>query len=292
MRQSLILVLFSIFVVIALLRFNTAMAFERGIYITQSTAQNAKKMRYLIRESKASGINTFIIDAHYKNSRYKKNIRLVKRAGIRYVARIVVFPHGGTRAQVHSKRIWNKRLRLAKYAVSLGANAIQLDYIRYKSSQYPSKQNAKDIYKVIRYFRRHLNGSGVRLQIDIFGVAAHKPSRTIGQNIPMFANAVDAINPMVYPSHYEPFRYHAKRPYKTVLDSVKALRQQLRGYPNVKVNAYIELYNYRYPMSRYKKINYIKAQIQAAHDAGATGWYAWSARNKYALLFAILKKSR
>lgn len=137
-----------------------------------------------------------------------------------------------------------------------------------------------------------MKGTGVKLQIDIFGVAAHQPSRTIGQNVPLFANLVDTINPMVYPSHYEPFRYHAQRPYRTVLDSVSALKRQLRHHPNVNVFSYIELYNYRYPMSRENKIQYIRAQIAASRDAGANGWYAWSANNKYGLLFYVLRTMR
>ena len=269
-----------------------SLAIVKGIYITQLTAQNTAKMRNLIRRSKAVGINTFVIDYHYFNRRYKKNVALVKRNRIRYVARIVVFPYGATHSQVKSKAYREKRWRQIKQAIALGADEIQLDYIRYRRTQRSSPHNAKHINEVIKYFRKKLHRTGVKLQIDIFGVVAHKPSRTIGQNVPLFAKNVDAINPMVYPSHYEPYRYHAIRPYSTVLKSVSALKKQLKAHRRVKIYAYIELFNYRYPMSRHTKIKYIKAQIQAAMDGGASGWYAWSARNHYGLLFYILGSSR
>lgn len=281
---------------IAIVGFSTplfAEAFVKGIYITQSTAESSKRMRYLIKEAKSVGISTFVIDIYYKNSRYAKNIALVKKNGIRYVARVVVFPYGGTPKQVRSKAYWEKRWRQAKYAIQLGAEAIQLDYIRYKPTQRSSSQNAKEIYEVIKFFRNRLKGTGVRLQIDIFGVAAHGHSKAIGQDVSLFANAVDAINPMVYPSHYEPFRHHAVRPYETVLDSVIALREQLgREHPHIRIHAFIELYNYRFPMSYQTRVRYIKAQMQAARDAGANGYYVWSARNKYKILFRILKDER
>lgn len=281
-----------VFLFVCLVAPLSSIAITKGIYITQSTAQSSKRMKYLIKRSKAVGINTFVIDMYYKNSRYKKNMVLVRRSGIRYVARIVVFPYGGTHSQVTSRKIWEKRWARAKYAIELGASAIQLDYIRYKPSAGWSDRNVRNIHNVIKFFKRRLAGTGVKLQIDVFGVAAHRPIKSIGQDVSIFAQSVDAICPMVYPSHYEPYRHHAVRPYKTVLKSITALKQQIRHYPRVRVYAFIELYNYRYPLSRYQKIKYIQAQIQAAKDGGANGWYAWSARNKYSLLFYVLGRAR
>ena len=262
-------------------------AFSKGIYITQSTAQNKRKIDYFIKRAKQVGIDTFIIDAAYRNSRYAKNVRHVVQSGIRYVARVVIFPHGGSDAQVNNRRIWAKRLAIMKYAVGLGAHEIQLDYIRYHVKSYSSKKKAHRIAQVVKYFK---DGLKVPIQIDIFGVAAHRPSNTIGQNVALLAPYVDAICPMVYPSHYEPYRHHAKRPYQTVLDSVLALKQQLKGHSHVRVYPYIELYNYRYPLSRANKLRYIAAQMKAARDSGANGWYAWSPNNKYGLLFGLLRR--
>lgn len=265
-----------------------AMAYVKGIYITSGTARRAKKMDYLIRRAKAAGIGTFVIDVYGRNKRYARNLAKVRQAGIEYIARVVVFPYGAKGSQMTNQKIWQNRWRRAQYAISLGASAIQLDYIRYHRNTPPSKMNEQRVYNVIKFFRHKLHGTGIKLQIDIFGVVAHRPTRTIGQNVTLFANSLDAINPMVYPSHYEPFRHHAVRPYSTVLESVSALKRQLVGYPRVKVYAYIELFNYRYPMSYQKKVQYIKAQIQGAMNGGADGWYAWSAHNHYKILFNIL----
>ena len=106
--------------------FQNAMAarWARGIYLTQSSLNNTKKLKYFIAKSKLVGINTFVIDYQYRNKRYKPNIRLVKRNGIKYVARIVVFPNGGSRKQVHSRAFWEKKLRLVKGALAAGAEVI------------------------------------------------------------------------------------------------------------------------------------------------------------------------
>jgi len=267
---------------------STSFSYEKGIYITSGTAQSPKKIDYLIRRAKTVGITTFVVDVYGRNKTYANSIAKIKAAGIRYVARLVMFPYGAKGAQIKNQQIWANRWQRAQYAVSLGANAIQLDYIRYHRGTSPSAENERNVYQVIKFFRNKLRGTGVQLQIDIFGVAAHRPTRTIGQNAVLFAQSLDAINPMVYPSHYEPFRHHAVRPYSTVLNSVQALKKQLAGNPHVKVYAYLELFNYRYPMSYPTKVKYIQAQIQGAMNGGADGWYAWSANNHYNILFNLL----
>jgi hypothetical protein len=268
--------------------FNQASAFSRGIYITQSTAQNKVKMAYLIAQSKKYGIDTFIIDVNGKSKSYAASVKNVVQQGIHYVARVVIFPHGATHAQVGDKNIWAKRLGLAKYAIGLGASSIQLDYIRFRSENPPSPAKAKRILTVVQYFKNQLAPYHVTLQMDIFGVAALKPAHTIGQDVNLLASAVNAFCPMVYPSHYEPFREHAVRPYETILHSVTALKKQLQNHSGVSVFAYIELFNYRYPLSPQQKIKYINAQMKAAHDGGANGWYVWSATNHYKPLFQVL----
>lgn len=265
-----------------------AYAFSRGIYITQSTAQNKTKIAYLILQAKKFGIDTFVIDVNGQSKAYAASVKNIVQNGIHYVARIVIFPHGGTHIQVTDKNIWARRLNLAKYAVGLGASAIQLDYIRYRSENPPSPEKAKRIMTVVQYFKNELAPYKVSLQMDIFGIAAHKPAHTIGQDPGTLASVVNAFCPMVYPSHYEPYREHAVKPYETVFNSIAALKKQIQAHPNVAIYAYIELFNYRYKLSPEQRIKYINAEMKAAHDGGANGWYVWSATNHYSPLFRVL----
>lgn len=262
----------------------------RGIYITQTTLETTPMITYLIDRAKASGINTFVIDFDRPSNQTNKNIQLVRNAGLKYVARIVVFPNGGTPEQVRSEAYWEKKYRLAEQAIELGADAIQLDYIRFKPTQAPSPQNAKDIYQVISWFKQKLSPQGVGLQIDVFGIASFGSSNYIGQDIRVFANAIDALCPMVYPSHYEPYQYHSSRPYQTVYTSLSSISQQMNDNMPFKLIPFIEMYNFRYPVATADKPKYIYSQIKATEDAGTDGWYAWSANNKYDSLFETLKE--
>lgn len=265
----------------------------KGIYLTQYTLEDTPYLNYLIQHSKEVGINTFIVDLERPSKRYQENIALLKKNNISYVARIVMFPGGGTRAQVNTPIIWQEKYALVRQAVAWGADQIQLDYIRYNTEQAPSAQNARDIHRIIKWYKGQLASQKVPLQLDIFGIASFGPSVYIGQDIKLFSQSADVICPMVYPSHFEPFRKHAVTPYDTVYSALMALREQFEDdrLP-FKLYPYIELSNYRYPLSHQKRLQYILAEIHAAEDAGADGWYVWSPHNEYDPLFEVLETTK
>lgn len=266
-------------------RFNSPV---KGIYISQPTLEDRAYLEYLIRRSKQAGINTFVIDLNTVSRNYEKNILLVKNAGLTYVARIVVFPFGSDRSKMRSEAYWMTRYRLVDAAIDLGAEEIQLDYIRYAASMPASAKNSDDVRRVINWFKNKI-GTRAELQIDVFGESCFKESMHIGQNIVKFSDTVDAVCPMLYPSHFEPYKEHAKRPYNTYYSAISALKSKFSdGETPFKLYPYIELSNYRYKFSEDQLVGYIHSQIKAVEDANADGWYAWSANNKYDRLFNIL----
>ena len=80
-------------------------------------------------------------------------------------------------------------------------------------------------------------------------MTAFKHSKHIRQYAPLFADYINAICPMLYLSHFKPYAKHAKIPYKTIYTALVNLRKQLREDPDVKIYAYIEMYNFRYHFS-------------------------------------------
>jgi len=262
----------------------------KGIYITQQTMEDTKYITYLIERAKKVGITTFVVDLELPSAQYQKNIALLKSNNIMYVARIIMYPGGGTPEQIASEAYREKKHRLVETALSYGAQQIQLDYIRFNSKQPASSEHAATIKKIIQTFKNRLDAEKIPLQVDVFGITSFGEEKHIGQSIPLFSSTIDVVCPMVYPSHYEPFDYHFARPYQTVYESLTAIKQQFEDKMPVKLYPYIELSNYHYPsMSREKKLKYIYAQIQAVQDAGADGWYAWSAKNYYDNLFTVLE---
>lgn len=274
---------------------SSAFAFDRGIYLTQYVAENPAKLDYFIRESKATGINTFVIDYEYPSSHYAPTIKKVKDAGIKVVARVVVFSDGGNAKQIKDKTHWEKKLALANTAINAGVDAVQLDYIRYSSKMPANPQHAKDVYEIIKWFKSKIGEKKVPMEIDIFGEVSYYPSMHIGQDINMFADSVDGVNPMVYPSHFWPYQKYSAEPYKTVNNSLNALAKKFDNKPPFKIHAFIEAANYHYvkKTSNAQKQKYLLEEIRAVEDANASsGWYVWSANNVYENLFQVLKENK
>lgn len=273
----------------------SAYAWDQGIYLTQYMLENPQKLDYFIREAKASGINTFVIDHDYYSSKYASAIAKVKAAKIKVVTRIVVFSDGGNAQQVRSKAHWEDKYKFVDEAIKAGTDTIQLDYIRYSSKEPANPQHAKDVYQVIKWFKNKTNAEKVPMEIDIFGEVSYYPSMHIGQDLKMFADSVDGVNPMVYPSHFWPYQKYSAEPYKTVNNSLKALVGHFDDKPPFKVHAFIEAANYHYlkKTSNSEKQKYLLQQIRAVEDAnGVSGWYVWSANNVYDNLFQVLKNNK
>lgn len=274
---------------------SSASAWDRGICLTQYMLEKPEKIDYFLREAKATGINTFVIDHEFFSSHYAPAIAKVKAAGIKVVSRIVVFTDGGNAKQVKSEAYWEEKLKLVNDSIKAGSDAIQLDYIRYSSKEPANPQHAKDVYQVIKWFKGKINAQDKPMEIDIFGEVSYYPSMHIGQDLKLFADSVDGVNPMVYPSHFWPYQKYSADPYKTVNNSLNALMTHFDNKPPFKVHAFIEAVNFHYikKSSDAEKQKYLLKQIRAVEDAkGVSGWYVWSANNVYDNLFKVLKNNK
>lgn len=273
----------------------SAAAWDKGIYLTQYTLENPVKLDYILKNAKETGINTIIVDHDYISSHFAAAVAKVKAAGIKVVTRIVVFSDGGNAKQIHDQDHWEDKLKFANEAIKAGTDAIQLDYIRYSSKEPANPQHAKDVYQVIKWFKGKIGAQGVAMEIDIFGEVSYYPSMHIGQDIKMFADSVDGVNPMVYPSHFWPYQTYSAEPYKTINNSLNALSGQFNHDAPFKIHAFIEAANYHYikKTTNAQKQKYLLEEIRAVEDAkNVAGWYVWSANNVYDNLFQVLKNNK
>ncbi len=261
----------------------------RGIYVHQHTAQSPKKLRRLIERAREVGLNTFVVDLWGRTPTYAEGIKAIQEAGIAYVPRITIFPDGAKDGQIDNRELLEQRWALMDFALKLGAKDIQLDYIRFSSKNEESSENAGKVLSVLRFFRERIEQRGARMQIDIFGEVSYAPSMRIGQDIGRFAPELDAVCPMLYPSHFEPHEQTWKTPYRTVHGALTALDRQIKKNP-IPVYAYIEPFNYRHKMSDAERGTYLEAQLQAVLDSNAQGFYVWSVGNYYDILFNLLQR--
>jgi hypothetical protein len=264
--------------------------FHQGIYLTQNNFENEKFFKKILKQAELHHIDTFIIDLHKSSSTYVEHLQKLHQHNIFYIPRVIIFPKGGTEAQIRNPKHWQRKWPLIKQAVHWGASAIQLDYIRYRADNTPKKQNSKNIHTIIKWYNKQLDAYHIPVQVALFGIVSYRASHGIGQDLNLFAEDIDAVCPMLYPSHFKPYKKSSNNPYKTVFDAIRSIHKRIP--PKVKPNiyAYIEIHNFRHPLKKNAKREYIRKQILASYDAKANGWYAWSANNHYGSLFTLLEQ--
>ena len=126
-------------------------------------------------------------------------------------------------------------------AAKAGFDEIQFDYVRFPSdgdlSQIVYRHRRAEpkgitIASFLRYAYGQLHPLGVRVSADVFGLAATH-DLGIGQVPKRIAPYLDAIYPMVYPSHFGPGEYGITDPDaypgRTVARSLLDFRRQIKG---------------------------------------------------------------
>jgi hypothetical protein len=244
---------------------------------------------------------------HHFIPNIKRTIRFAHERGIRVVLRLPCFHDPWTAKRVPRLSVqgyWGKpyplgwldpnnpeaqeyALQLAEEMADLGADEIQLDYVRFpvqgtKGAVLPPAAGSERS-KIIRDFVKRVadvvHAKGVKLSLDVFGVASTGQQSDIdalGQDLSIMPEYADAISPMVYPSHYEPgfmgFKDPANRP-EIVGIGTKAAVAKLKKGKNDRtvVRSWLQAFAWRTPAYGPK---YVAEQIKHA-SANGTGWLLW-----------------
>ena len=114
---------------------------------------------------------------------------------------------------------------------------------------------------------------------SVYGIASDRPTE-IGQDIPAMAEHTDYIAPMVYPSHWARGEYDVadpnSQPYDIVHRSVADFLAAVEG-TDTRIVPWLQDFSLgvRYGPAE------VRAQIDAAADAGTDEWILWSPRVRY-----------
>lgn len=174
-------------------------------------------------------------------------------------------------------------LDLAREACQIGFDEIQFDYVRYPTGvagrqsghrNLPEQQRVDTIASFLEEARAELAPMGCALSADIFGiVVSTRNDQSIGQRPEELSRHLDAISPMVYPSHYDDgwigLANPNDHPYRVVANALDSaaprieagvLRPWLQGFWWTNAQ--------------------IRESIQAAEDRGV-GWLLWNSGSRF-----------
>jgi hypothetical protein len=192
-------------------------------------------------------------------------------------------------ANPYDERVWDYVLSVAKAAARAGFDEIQFDYVRFpsdgpiESAVFPGKTGeppAWTITRFVHYASKQLKPLGVRVSVDLFGLSATR-DLGVGQVPGRLAKYVDAIYPMVYPSHYNPGEFNfpdpSSVPGPTVSRSLLDFRNAMIGRKAMLI-PWLEDFSLT---SERRPPEEVQAQIDAARRHDANGFLLWNPSGVY-----------
>jgi len=234
--------------------------------------------------------------------------------GVRVIGRLVVFrdpkladhavqtgamdlvvqtPDGGAYGQYggftnpFNAEVWEYNIALAEEAARLGVDDILYDYVRrpdqfIDTMRFPGQGDTITEDAIVGFLAESLSrvhAAGARLGVSVFGIAATRPDE-IAQDIPRMAATVDYVAPMVYPSHWGPGEYGVadpnSAPYDIAFRSLEDFQNQVAG-TGATVMAWLQDFSLGVDYGPAE----VRAQIQAAEDAGVLDFLLWDAAATY-----------
>ncbi len=178
-----------------------------------------------------------------------------------------------------------------------GVDEINIDYIRYPTEYAQSQigltgeEKSARIEQFLRMARETIDAyrPETKLGISTYAILGWNfpvNFESVGQHIPRFAEIVDIVSPMAYPStfaqgaYYNPATNPGSRAYYLVWKTLEGYKE-LVGEENArKIRPWIQGY--------YMTGKDLRDQIRAVHDAGLCGFSVWSAGNYYDALYPVL----
>lgn len=291
---------------------------RRGIYLTSGLAASRARLQGYVDQLKAHGLNTLVIDVKDNSSvvaypsdadlateigarrvrfNLKDLVRWLHERGIYVIARQVVFHDPKLAAHIDSPIApWvpptnpaalDYNVSIAREVAASGVDELQFDYIRYPDGG-SYEPIYEDRYRAIKSFLETIDdaaGDEIHLSADVYGRTLRSWNRNrvdpIGQNLEAMMPHVDALSPMVYPSHYESERYwHA--PYETVhAELERGLERGLTMRP------FLQAFDRHRPPGM-SQSTYIAEQIRAVRDLNLNGYLFWNPEGDYADLWQAL----
>lgn len=180
---------------------------------------------------------------------------------------------------------------IARDAYAQGFDEINLDYVRFPSDgplkdldltgfAKPKAETMQDFFVAMREAL-----SDIPLSADVFGLTmSAKDDVGIGQKATLIAPSVDALAPMVYPSHFWNGTYGiavpAAEPYKVIHKSLSdgIAKLEAVGIDKSKLRPWFQDFDL---VGVPYTAELVRAQIQAAHDLGIDSYMMWDPTNEY-----------
>ena len=145
----------------------------------------------------------------------------------------------------YRKEVWEYLASVGEAAIKAGFDEVHYDSVRFSTDSRMKQVDFGDSTKgrtkteaisgFTLYASERIHAAGGRISADVYGVVidSEEDQQIVGQNYVEMSRSLDAISPMIYPSHYGPYNYQIPvpdaQPYDTVLAAMQASKMVLAG---------------------------------------------------------------
>jgi hypothetical protein len=188
----------------------------------------------------------------------------------------------------YDRRVWAYNVDLAAAAAEAGFDEIQFDYVRFPSDgdisliRYPGTHTQSMRWTIpafVQYAGKRLHPLGARVSVDVFGLSANR-DLGIGQLPRRVSRYVDAVYPMVYPSHFSSGEYGISDPNaapgETVTRSLQDFQRALEGR-KARLTPWLQDFS----LGRTYDEEDVLAQVAAARGLHTRGFLLWNPEGLY-----------
>ena len=199
------------------------------------------------------------------------------------------------------EEVWDYIISISNVCCDLGFDEIQYDYVRFpvtsnsEAAVYGTEINDENKQDYIEAFLDKacttLHDKDMPVTADVFGtiIKSDIDAHHVGQDYRTLASSLDALCPMIYPSHYAAGEFGIDvpdaAPYDTIYaaldgstqllvdlddENTATIRPWLQAFTATWVDGYIEYDSWA-----------IRSQIQAVYDSGYNEWILWNSKSNY-----------
>jgi hypothetical protein len=288
----------------------------RGIYLAPGLFYSKHEEDRFFRMVDLGLVNTAVLDVKDERGRimfslYKDFIKKAKNKGVYLIARQCVFKdealafkNGGALALKDlTGKIWfqekcgywvdpsllevrKHNIEITSKAFDTGFDEVQFDYIRYPSGNKPYKNGQNKLDNLVKFLDtvKEAKPPNKRISLTFYGytIWANVLAKE-GQNFEEMSKRVDAVYPMLYPSHFHdefmPDSTKESRTYALIFKSIKKAQERLPD-KGIDIVPYLQAFTWR--RSKIGK-KYVFNQLNAASESNSDGFILWEAGGNYKL---------
>lgn len=187
--------------------------------------------------------------------------------------------------------------------LTTAVDEVQLDYVRYPTEglrnadfELGDTKPTDVIAGFVSRVHEHTKAAGVPLSLDIFGVVAWQrwvDVKATGQDLTKLGPLVEAVSPMVYPSHFSVgfngYKEPGAHPEVVAFGTKEAAAVLKKAGVTTVVRPWIQGFPWHAP--GYSS-GYVLQEIALARASGGSGWLAWNAGGYYGEVFAASWQDR